>query len=413
MKILYLSSYFKKGGAGICADRLYKYFVKNNISIRRYSKSVENRLTFTNAVGIAFSKLVRKTDYLLLGRHKVNENYHYSLGKIGEPPISNIIDKYKPDIVHLHWINHGFININQISRINLPIVWTLHDSWAFTGGCHLPNSCERYVTKCGECPALNSSRQNDLSQSQFLLKYKKWKNKNIHLVTPSKWLKNKVMQSKILGNYPVRVINNGIDTSQFSQTDRNTARISLSLPLSKSIILFVAHFITGQENKGFNLFKEIAQHYLGKNDNYLFVVIGSIDNKDKVTQDNIFFAGEAQEEMMKQYYSAANCLVVTSKYENLPTTIIECLAAGTPTVAYSCGGIPEIINHKINGYLVNKYDLASFNAGLKWIGNNNSELIRLKCMERAADFSIERVADQYIDLYDEVIYKNNIELSEN
>ena len=138
----------------------------------------------------------------------------------------------------------------MLGRFKKPIVSTMHDSWAFTGGCHLPYDCKRYMEQCGHCPQLRSKRENDLSRINFKSKYKRVNNAEIRIVTPSHWMAKNVSGSKMLGENPLNIIRNGIDLNLFKPLDKTHCREALYLNQGKKYILFCSGNFS-DENKGF------------------------------------------------------------------------------------------------------------------------------------------------------------------
>ncbi|HYR69300.1 MAG TPA: glycosyltransferase, partial [Candidatus Dormibacteraeota bacterium] len=128
------------------------------------------------------------------------------------------------DLVHLHWVAGGFLRPESLAKLGLPMVWTLHDSWAFTGGCHVPGECVRYREACGECPTLASHRAGDLSRSLLDRKRRAWARASPTLVTPSRWLADAARSSSVFRGARVEVIPNGLDLARFKPFDRSAAR---------------------------------------------------------------------------------------------------------------------------------------------------------------------------------------------
>jgi glycosyltransferase involved in cell wall biosynthesis len=319
------------------------------------------------------------------------------------------IDALNPSIVHLHWICGGFIRIETLKKIKRPIVWTLHDSWAFTGGCHIPYDCKKYHENCGNCPTLGSKTDNDLSRYIFLRKRKSWQNVGITIITPSTWLRDCVINSTLFSNSRVEVIPNGIDISRFKPIDKNFARNQLSLPKDKKIILFGAVNSTSDPNKGFKYLKQSLyylkeQKILENTDLVIFGGEGSLDLQNLGFK--VYSIGKVYEDCTLAFlYSAADVFVAPSLSENLPNTILESLACGTPCVAFNIGGIPNLINHKHNGYLASPFNYVDFALGIEWILHDEkrakilSDNARMKVIK---EFNIVDIAQRYNDLYNSI-----------
>ncbi len=164
--------------------------------------------------------------------------------------LARIATSVAPDIVHLHWVCEGFIRLESIKRLSRPILWTLHDSWAFTGGCHTPFDCLRYQDSCGTCPALGSLRGNDFSRRVWQRKKNAWKGVNLTVVAPSHWLASCVMSSSLFREVRVEVIPNGLDMQCYRPIDKHFARDLLSLPQNKKLILYNGIGSIVDPNKG-------------------------------------------------------------------------------------------------------------------------------------------------------------------
>jgi len=171
-------------------------------------------------------------------------------------PFSDILYRIKsvsPDIVHLHWICEGMLRIEELGQIKKPIIWTLHDMWAFTGGCHYSDDCDRFQQDCGNCPQLNRSAKNDLSRSVLNRKKEVWNKLDITIATPSKWLAECAKESSLFGRHRVKVIHNGLNLNLFKPISKTTAREIWNLPINKKLILFGAMSATSDHRKGFDL----------------------------------------------------------------------------------------------------------------------------------------------------------------
>lgn len=313
------------------------------------------------------------------------------------------------DIVHLHWVGCGFLPMSVLSKIERPVVWTLHDPWAFTGGCHYPGDCSRFEESCGACPQLRSRR--DLDLSWFLLERKRraLADKQLHFVSPSNWLAEMARRSTLLRNQVVSVIPNGLDLTIYKPIERATARALWNLPADTYIILFGAASALKDERKGVDLLKQA----LGALDPVLrcrsmLVVFGS--NEPPGGTDfpvPVHFVGELSDDVsLACLYSAANVMVVPSKQENLANTIMESLACGTPVAAFDIGGNRDLILHSENGWLAKPFDVADLAAGIGWIiqeGEKGTD-IRLAsrdvCQRR---FALPLVADAYRQLFEKLV----------
>ena len=324
-------------------------------------------------------------------------------------PLSSVpykINKINPDIVHIHWLGSGMIALDDFSKINAPMVWSLHDMWPFTGGCHYNENCNRFQIGCGKCKVLGSSKENDLSRKVFKQKNQIYKKiNNLTIVGLSNWITKSSKQSDLFKNRRVVNLPNPIDTNIFKPFDKIKSRSLLDLPNAKKLILFGAMAATSDLRKGF---QELSETLMKLNDQDIeFLVFGS-----KGPSNNFDFGFKANflghindEETLASLYSAADVMVVPSLQENLSNSIMESLACGTPVVAFDIGGNSDMIDHKKNGYLSTPLDTASLKFGIEWVLNtsNYSELCENAREKVIQKFDNNVVSKKYIQLYEEIL----------
>lgn len=315
------------------------------------------------------------------------------------------------DIVHLHWINQGFLSLEDIKKIiglKKPVVWTLHDMWPCTAICHHAWTCQRFRDTCGKCPFLHSQKEKDLS-------YRVWKKKRfmqssaIQIVAVSSWLAEKAKESSLTCGLPVTVIPNAIDTSVFYKKDKIEIRKSLNLPLDKKIVLMGAARLD-DPIKGFDYLKQALQ-VLTQKDSYrndLFLVLfGNIRDEESLF-DNLsvpyLSMGQMKDaERIADLYSAADVTVVPSFYETFGQTLIEAMACGCPAVSFNNSGQTDIIDHKQNGYLAEYLNAGDFASGISWVLEHADEISSL-CMEKVQkQYTESVVAAKYLSLYNRLL----------
>jgi glycosyltransferase involved in cell wall biosynthesis len=298
----------------------------------------------------------------------------------------------KADIVHMHWVNFGFLSLSDITsltRLNKPVFWTLHDMWAFTGGCHHSGTCEHFQQSCGNCKFLKNPNPNDLSHRLWDAKKNGFAEKNLHIITCSDWLGGRAKQSSILGGHSIKTIPNAIDTEFFSP---NAA--GLGLDPNKKYVLFVAMRVNAPA-KGFHLLKE-ALAYLDPKTTELLIVGGELTEELPLKSHS--FGQVSDPAKMRDIYAAADVFVTPSLEENLPNTIMEAMACGTACVGFHVGGIPEMIEHHITGYVAQAFDPADLAKGINWC--LASEIAGTKSRERALQlYDQKTVAQQHLAYY--------------
>lgn len=319
------------------------------------------------------------------------------------------------DIIHLHWINNGFLSLKNIAQLQTlwkPIVWTLHDMWVFTWGCYHSGSCTRFREGCGNCWYLRKPSKNDLSTFVFRKKKNLFMKKSWQFVTCSNWLRDKAQTSLLLSSYSVTTIPNTIDTNIFQPKEMSQVRDELHLPKNKKILLFIAQNIKN-EQKGFKYILSMLQT-LKKNNIYTkndisLVIVGKGDQIvfDKLEYPVHHLGMIEDDQQIVKIYWACDVLIMPSLEENLPNVIMESLACGTPILAFPTGGIPEMVTHYQHWYIAKREDIDDLVSGLQWILNMSPEqcrLLRLNCVKKVQDsYTYENVANQYSNLYKKVV----------
>ncbi|MFH1728847.1 MAG: glycosyltransferase family 4 protein [Pseudomonadota bacterium] len=411
MKVLIVNSNDIKGGAAKAAYRLNKGLQKIGVSSQML---VQEKTSSDSSVLTSESKC-----YKIIPNTRPRFNQlpvHFYKNRLTLPfspawlPFSNIVNKIheiKPDIVHLHFITNGMIHLKDLLKIKCPIVWSLHDMWAFTGGCHYDNYCNKFQSQCFDCPILNSNKKNDLSKRIFKQKNKIYnKLDNITIVGLSKWMADCASKSVLLGRKDIKNIPNPIDTDLYQPIEKKIARKILNLPLDKKFVLFGADCINDYL-KGFDFLRKALECI--DQDNIELLILGSVEK----TTSSLFrfpahFIGKLNDEIsMKILYNAADVTVLPSLQENLSNVVIESLSCGTPVVAFNIGGNGDMIEHKKNGYLANMSssddDLLK---GINWILKNPDydSLKHNARMKVLNEFEMIKVAQCYKNLYETILF---------
>ena len=362
---------------------------------------------------------LEKLDFLRFEADK-SIRFAFSHGRTGIN-ISNWQAVKDADIIHLHWINKGFVSLNGLENLlglGKKIVWTCHDMWPFTGGCYHPRGCDNFTRECGNCQYLKQPSQSDLSSQVFQTKKSVFSKAGgrLQFVTPSAWLKNQADKSGIVkdligigdaGVMPeIKVIPNPIDTDYFKPLD---LKLVNSLENAPFVLMFAAANL-GNPAKGFAEFRSICNGLveLGFNDIMALVVgenrlaNGDLGLNCPVTE--LGFISDAKQ--MRDAYWQADVYVTTSHEENLPTTIMESLSCGVPVAAFAVGGIPEMISpsgdHQ-TGWLAEKLDVKSLIQGIaSYIEMEASKRVKLQEASRNAavvNYGSVSIAQRYLSLY--------------
>ena len=393
LHIVLLSYHDSNGGAGIAAGRLKVALEKAG---HRVDYLVRQKASHTDSTKlgkglVAWLKFIAERLFFLRFEKDKSIRFLFNPGIFGSD-ISRHPLIQQADIVHLHWVNFGFLSITdiaQLTKLQKPVFWTLHDMWAFTGGCHHSGTCEHFQKNCGDCKFLKNPNPNDLSHWIWESKKTSFASNNLHIITCSDWLGNRAKQSSILGQHPIKTIPNAIDTDFFSPK-----AASLGLDPQKNYLLFVAMRVNAPA-KGFHLLRE-ALHFLDPKKTELLIVGGEMTEELPLKAHN--FGQVTDPARMRDIYAAATVFVTPSLEENLPNTIMEAMACGTACVGFQVGGIPEMIEHEQTGYVAQAFDPADLAKGIQWCLQTKDAGI--KSRERAVRlYDQSTVAKQHLAYY--------------
>ena len=413
MKCLLLSTFEQQGGAARSAHRLYLSLLQMGVDSRmlvQYKDSTDSRVLGPKGVSSQLSAELRPyLDALPLLFYRSRLSPPWSLAWLPKN-ISHDVTLISPDLIHLHGVGHGFLPLASISRLPRPIVWTLHDSWAFTGGCHLPGACERFHANCGRCPQLNARHESDLSRWGWNRKAKYWPKLDVTFVAPSRWMAQCAQSSSLLNSMSIEVIPNGIDTLSFAPGDSAIARAALGLPQKGLVLLYGASSFTRDKNKGFAILKNslslVAESLRKKN---LTVVVFGDDKYKETDIEGIpvrSYGGIATDKKLISLYRAADIFVLPSLQESLSYTVMEAMACGTPCVAFDVGGVGDLISHGENGFFAKAADEQKLAEGIMWMLADEDRRANLGLQARKTiedGFSLTKVAERYLKLYDQAI----------
>lgn len=308
-------------------------------------------------------------------------------------------------IIHLHNLHGEFFSpfLFNVLLKNKKVIWTLHDESFITGHCSCTLGCDRWKNSCGQCPNLSVYPPVVFDNTEKLSKIKREiiKQLNPVIVCPSFWLSERVNQVFPTLDF-VRVIPNGVDLSIFKLQDKFSSRKKLGLSNSKNIVLFVAEFSTKNPFKGGEIIRELIRDE--KNQDILFITVGGNDESENFNHQVIPYIKNQYD--LALLYSASDILVYPTRADNLPLVVIESMACGTPVIASKIGGIPEIISHAEDGYLVGDYfDYKVFSSYIDAYFNSD-EISKIKLTHNSnhkitEKFSKEKMVDSYKKLYEE------------
>jgi glycosyltransferase involved in cell wall biosynthesis len=311
------------------------------------------------------------------------------------------------NLVHLHNLHGEFFSPGLFSTVlkYKKVIWTLHDERILTGHCSCTLGCDRWKKGCGNCPDLTIYPHVLKDQTFFVLKeMKDWiTNLNPIIVCPSNWLADRVRKA-----YPklkqINVIPNGIDTIIYRPYDKSHCREKLNLPLDRKIILFVAEFSTKNPFKGGDIIRDLISDK--DLQDYIFITIGG---DDEVKYKNHISYSYIQDQVeLAILYSACDVLMYPTRADNLPMVILESMACELPVISSNLGGIPEIIQDKYDGFLIEDFrnSTAFKNCLIDYFNINATKLETLKKRCRIkilSNFSKETMVQRYFDIYSNAI----------
>lgn len=410
---MHINTFDHEGGAGRAAWRIHEGLrdldIESHLLVQTKTSGDASVSERDTPLARSLAILRPYIDMLPLFFYRHRQQTHWSVEWV-PARISNQIHILNPDIVHFHWICRGFIDVPRLASLHRHMVWTLHDSWAFTGGCHIPGNCINYREECGHCPQLGSDHAWDLSRWTWKRKHKLWMDSPLTIVTPSQWLADCARSSSLFRERRIEVIHNGIDPSQYSPVEKHVARTILGFPQDRKLVLFSAMNATYDRNKGFAYLEEALRRLFEKGSykGIELVVAGQAAPSAPVnTGIPTRFIGVLKDDVsMRLAYSAADVTVVASAQENLPNSIMESMACGTPVVAFNVGGIPHLVEHMNNGYLAQPFSPEDLAGGLSFVLSDENRWRRLSELARhkiECEFNVHHIARQYLKLYDQLL----------
>jgi len=329
-------------------------------------------------------------------------------GLFSYPVLGNDVSKHRfvaeADIIYIHWVLAGFLNfsgLEELMKLGKPIIFFMHDMWTITGGCHHSFTCTKYAESCNHCQMFENAKKNGLPSKELNKKHRLYhKYNNLHFVSPSKWLYELAKKSVLTKDKPVFHIPNLVDTTIFKPADKRTVRQILNLPSSGTLIGFGA-ISPKSPYKGWSYLKEALELVSKKqNKEDIGIVIFGSDYDEEIEKAmpfKCYFVGRLRDEYSAALvYNAVDLFVAPSLAETFGLVILESLRCGTPVVAFETGGIPELMHHKINGYLAKYRDSIDLSEGILFCLENLSNVVALE------EFDSEIIIKQHLALYEKI-----------
>lgn len=313
------------------------------------------------------------------------------------------------DLLHLHWVQGDMLSIEAIGRLRKPVVWTLHDCWAFCGSEHYPQNADDDRYRQGYRPGNKPPGHYglDLDRWCWQRKRRNWR-RPFQLVCPSHWLASCVERSALLAHWPVRVIPNPLPTDLYRPWPQALARQLFGLPAEGPLLLFGAIGGSRDHRKGWDLLEaalgQLAQSHPGLQG----VVFGQSQPADapRLGMPVHYMGNLHDDQSLALLYSAADVMVVPSRMDNLPQTATEAQSCGVPVVAFNTSGLPDAVEHERTGYLATPYNSTDLAHGISWVLESAERRRVLGKAARSRALSLwaqQHVARLYTDLYEEVL----------
>ena len=301
------------------------------------------------------------------------------------------------DLIHVHWINEGIYSDHFLKDMNRPVVWTLHDMWPFTGGCHYTGECRKFTARCGSCECLGSTRTSDLSTKGQQRRIQEYKNARLQFVGCSRWISEEANASAVLkeSGKTCIPIANPIETRWFHARKKEECRKLLGIASDKKLIL------TGSINlrdtrKGASLLLEALRRL--DPDRYTLCTFGNPEGFDIGGIETFSFGSVFDDLHLSLIYSACDVFCAPSIQENLANTVMESLACGTPTVAFDIGGMPDMIRSGFNGSLAQPFDVLSLANAIDETASKAYDAEKI-ASDTAARFGLVTIGKAYDEVY--------------
>jgi len=421
MKITLINTYDSHGGAARAAYRLHK-------GLRQIGEDCQMLVRYKSSGDEAVSdikvKITEETfedDFFLsviqqqyINAHRSDiSNTFFSLPYPG-CDLSKLRLIKEAHILNLHWMAYyqSPVTLQQLFVTGKPVVWTLHDQWPFTGGCHYSAKCKKYVEDCSGCPQL-ADDPFDLSAAVLADKVDLFRGANLTIVTPSRWLADCARASRLFRDLRIEVIPNSLETNMFFPMPKAYAKETLNIPSDTVTVLFGAE--NGEEKrKGFHELLATIRHCRKSGDfqglvvkeRIIILCFGHVSSELKSMDIPVMPLGYLKsDDLVQTAYSAADIFVLPSLEDNLPNTVLEALSCATPVVAFDVGGIPDVVIDNVTGKLAPVGDIEKMGdaiISLVFNPDQREEMGRNGRETMVKGYSLDIQARRYLSLYKEL-----------
>jgi glycosyltransferase involved in cell wall biosynthesis len=427
VRILQISTYDTSGGASRAAYRLHQGLRQLDEDCRmmvRHKASQDDSVLQARAQegdqkgeDTFFLSKVIQGQYIDANRTEMS-NTLFSLPYPGLD-LSSLPLIREADVINLHWVARyqSAVTLSRLFSIGKPVIWTLHDQWAFTGGCHYSAGCEKYRNECMKCPQLEDD-PFDLPAAVLKDKLELFQDADLTIVTPSRWMAKCAQQSRLFQDLRIEVIPNSLETDVYTPSPRHEARERLGLGGEPICLLFGGE--DGNERrKGFKelmaaircCLEEGKFQELVENGKFRLICFGHPNDEIESLGIPVDALGYLDsEEDIRDAYAGADIFVLPSLEDNLPNTILEAMSCGTPVVAFDTGGISDMVQHDVTGLLVPLGDVSELGRALLALVFDPDKRVAMgnACRKRAeTEYPLDVQARNYLTLYEELVQKKS------
>lgn len=411
-KIAFVSPHDYKGGASKIGYYLFNGFRERGYNVRYFvgkksleDKNIEQIIPCTNKF---LGKLFR-----FINRELGIENFYY-------PNSSKSLIAWKPDLIHFHNIQGNYFDLRELKKIskNIPVVFTLHDTWMFTGHCSYFIECDRWKTGCGKCPDLKRrpSIKRDNTAFNWNRKKKVYRNSKFYVTTPSNWLLEQAKHSILKNGMRMpTLINNGVDHQVFKPMDATILRQKLNIEQDEIVLLYVVSSnLISNPYKDFNTISKCITFIEKNNESKKKFTLIAIGEKKPETYENgvrkLYIDYLTKAENIADYFSIADLYLHAARAENYPNVVMEALSSGTPCIVTKTGGVPEQIIENKTGWVVDYEDYKSMALKVLELSVNPIKLTTAGYNARKwiiKHHKIKDMIDKYENFYKSVLINQN------
>jgi glycosyltransferase involved in cell wall biosynthesis len=415
MKVALVSSYDLEGGAARAASRLHEALLMSGVEATLsvlYRSGSAPGVQGSADLGARLAARARWRADQLPAQALGLARGEFSVNWLGGD-LTSRLRALKPDVVHLHWVNAGFVSLRELGQLAVPAWWTAHDMWPFTGGCHYDQDCGRFQGHgCSQCPLQQRLNAVQLPRQRLAAKSAVVAARSVDFICPSRWMADVARRSPVAAGREVRVVPNAIDTKRFKPIARDAARALYGLPAQATVLLFGAVNSQADARKGYGQLQAAlqalqAQRAHSDASDLVLCVFGSaqrgVGRLPGLGDLPVHHVGHLHDEAsLVALYSAADVFVAPSLQDNLPNTVLEANACALPTVAFDIGGMADLIEHRVSGWLARAGDAASLAEGLAFALSQPAWRLSAGQAARAAAvarFDYPVVAAAHVGLY--------------